>query len=76
MSDWQPIDTAPRDGTRVLLWCEDGVGAVIGIWYAFKSNLLPPYWATTRGLLHGSAHDREYQPTHWQPLPPAPSEEA
>lgn len=24
MTDWQPIETAPRDGTEIVVWC-DGV---------------------------------------------------
>ena len=30
MVDWQPIETAPKDGTRILLWDTDE--AVIAKW--------------------------------------------
>ncbi len=56
---WQPIATAPRDGTRVLLWA--GGLATAGVFD--RDEWITDYWG------------REYhQPTHWQPLPPAPSE--
>ncbi len=40
--NWQPIDTAPKDGTRVLLW--DGVTAVIGHWQDGTENGWPTGW--------------------------------
>lgn len=30
--DWQPIDTAPRDGTQLLLWFDDGGPANVCWW--------------------------------------------
>lgn len=59
---WQPIETAPRDGTRVLLYREEwDHPEIIGWWAAayqcFRSWPGEP-WA---------------QPTHWRPLPPPPA---
>jgi hypothetical protein len=55
---WQPIETAPRDGTRVLLYFESRwtLGGTF--------NDLSNDW-----LIDG---DHEEPPTHWMPLPPAP----
>jgi hypothetical protein len=66
---WRPIETAPKDGTKVLLrfeppfndQLEDGIvtGTCTGDrWW------LSSIWAST------TAHKT---PTHWQPLPPAPA---
>ncbi|MDW9726351.1 hypothetical protein GOB91_29325 [Sinorhizobium meliloti] len=70
---WQPIETAPKDGTTILAFCQDGEGddaepmrqAVLK-WdgNAGDSGLWVGYY---RGLrYHGD-------PTHWQPLPPKPA---
>ncbi len=66
---WQPIATAPRDGTRVLLWC--GTYATVGQFddMAFRKR---PLWLTEYWL--SAEQDRKHQPTHWQALPPSPSE--
>ena len=65
LGGWQPIETAPKDGARVLLW-------------------VPPYGPSTGHFdVHASAPmwrchsvlNREAQPTHWMPLPPAPTQE-
>lgn len=57
--DWQPIETAPRDGQRVLLWSSQWTAPACGIWgNAWTVGYdLPPYL---------------YEPTHWMPLPPPP----
>lgn len=57
----RPIETAPRDGTRVLAysgyWC-------IVLWeegYQIDGWVFLPGWHTTDGFL--------ISPTHWLPLP-------
>jgi hypothetical protein len=60
---WQPIETAPKDGTYLLLASGENVttGRCIedGRW--FETNSDPTdYW------------DGELQPTHWRPLPDPP----
>ena len=75
-SDWQPIETAPKD-RRILLGFSrpvfTGVSAIFGKWetdeYAKKPN---PYWAHDLGQLTGVIGMRNNQPTHWMPLPEPP----
>jgi hypothetical protein len=67
---WQPIETAPKDHSLILLsgLDEDGVKVVdMGHWESFS------WW-------HGEHSDPEWswtyenQPTHWMPLPEPPCE--
>ena len=61
MSEWQPIETAPKDGGEVLLW-QEGWGVIRG-WYSGDDK-------TWYGP---GAHDSEpCRPTHWMPLPRPP----
>lgn len=73
MSEWQPIETAPRDGTEILGWCE--IGVVVVSWNEQRFHKNPkPYWDSNRQSVTWM---REYcQPTHWQPLPQPPKETA
>ena len=59
---WQPIETAPKDGTEVLL------GHANSIWldYWTMANELDGFWA-----MCDQWEDPEV-PTHWMPLPAAP----
>ena len=67
MSKWQPIETAPRDRTRVLVWLPD-FNEVKVAWYSTSTSLWPS--------------DEEYNedgegcnvglPTHWMHLPEPP----
>jgi hypothetical protein len=46
MTDWKPIETAPKDGSSVLLWARPSAypheltsfSAVVGYWYKFLSR--------------------------------------
>jgi hypothetical protein len=73
---WQPIETAPRDGTYVLLWCvphsESKMGsAFAATWESDDDELDYSDW------LIPLAEDKEggwgngvlrWEPTHWRPL--------
>ena len=61
MSEWQPIETAPRDGKLIVVYTK----GIIDI--AFWNGPLE-YWATF-------AFYQSKRPTHWMPLPEPPEEE-
>lgn len=55
---WQPIDTAPKDETLVLLWADEKV--FMGSWNSYARDWLEPI-----GI-------KWLSPTHWMPLPAGP----
>lgn len=56
-SGWQPIETAPRDGTPILTWGPEFMMPCAN------------YWSVHRGI--GSWY--EYgDPTHWMAMPEPP----
>lgn len=64
-ASWQPIETAPRDGTAILL----------GFWYQGRFAQYQAFW----GPLGWMVDSRQYHPKHfqewfrvWHPLPAAP----
>lgn len=70
--NWQPIETAPKDGSYVLLLL-GGKFVSVGSWDLQKHHSKPnSFWASERGLLFGKTWDRANQPTHWMPLPAPP----
>jgi hypothetical protein len=65
---WQPIESAPRDGTRILGWNKwDGV--LVYEPYRYGSNGQFEGWRSP--LDHEDTFDF---PTHWQPLPSTPTQ--
>ncbi len=58
---WKPIETAPKDGTRVLVWHQNWFAASTAQWYG-------DWW----GLVY-EVGPFAYQPTHWMPLPAPPT---
>lgn len=63
---WQSIETAPKDGSSVLLWTRDGICE--GSWY--RTTWRPDCCDTTYDM---AAAVLFCQPTHWMPLPPPPA---
>lgn len=63
MTSWQPIETAPRDGRRLLLWDPSRDMPIFGCWAVEWDGWKE--WAFDWKLP---------QPTHWIPVPPAPKE--
>ena len=61
--DWQPIDTAPSDGTAVLLYHPSWDMLHVGVHYLETGK-----WQQPCGDLMPT-------PTHWMVLPPPPRAE-
>ena len=61
---WMPIETAPKDGTRILGFepIENGIAIVH---FAHRDRWYPSDEA--------ERYDGCFSPSHWMPLPPAPS---
>lgn len=74
---WQPISTAPKDGTDIFLfgWCLD--------WTKDNSKraefqvMTIGFWNDHIGGFQSERDDTAdyFEPTHWMPLPPPPVEE-
>lgn len=84
MSEWQPISTAPRDGTYILV---ARVGEDIGVapieivewcsmerfhWENVEGDLYRKVFDAPEELWNGNGH----RATHWMPLPPPPTNPA
>jgi hypothetical protein len=71
MTDWQPIETAPRDGMEI-----------IGVMKSYHPSYGIPFSPTLTWFLGDKwrYYDRVleevdwYEPTHWRPLPQPPKE--
>lgn len=63
-SAWQQIETAPRDGTRVLVFGYDDPRWQLGPIVARTLDRFDGWYS-----LPGKHH---VKPTHWMPLPPSP----
>jgi hypothetical protein len=76
MSEWQPIETVPKDGTRILVYFgsmgvrevfwSDAHDADFKLW-CVDDNKHGPYY------LRGWSETGERAPTHWMPLPEPPN---
>ena len=64
-TNWKTIESAPRDGTDILVFCpaRSGVGPYQEISYFGYRN-----WEDRQG--------NDLSPTHWQSLPMSPGEKS
>ncbi len=82
MNEWQPIDTAPRDGTTVLLWLRERRNSGgkrtdmpivddyrVGLYVVHSKNLPNGGW---RFINNGYCYAQDDSFTHWMPLPAPP----
>jgi len=77
ITGWQPIETAPKDGTEVVLYNgKVGNGAFVEVTYGIceedgdeKAFSFCNDWS---GLDHYFTPPCAPQPTHWMPLPTPP----
>jgi hypothetical protein len=68
---WQPIATAPRDGTMILLAWFDDDRVVIGCWRQFKTKSARSGWiGSSNSGAWGLVNGRD--PSHWRALPEPP----
>lgn len=68
MSEWQPIETAPRDGTEILVCCTYSLGGDEWETSTWVDYCQPPYeWPVFKNRI-----DIPCWPMHWMPLPEAP----
>jgi len=63
---WQTIDSAPKDGTHILVFCADS-GCMAVAYYQHNE------WDVT--CYGGWESEPSVYPTHWQPLPQQPQAE-
>ncbi len=66
MSAWQPIETAPKDGTP--MWLSDGFFMRVGHW---SEGRWADYFLPASGR-----RDILFLPTYWQPVPLSPQQQA
>lgn len=68
--EWQPIETAPKDGTDILAY---GRAEYDGTLYAKGRHVC--WWEgdAITGFWSGRDATCDYRVTHWMPLPPPPA---
>jgi hypothetical protein len=78
--NWEPIETAPKDGTKILLVQDETVG--VGRWEDTSCEVRELVEDTGKRQVYEwvlkvsgyweAENDGLYSPTHWMPLPTPP----
>lgn len=76
MTEWQPIETAPRDGTKIALLIPYKPHPEVdaGYWEPLEDSddpWIPDWGKRDGGCFRFTGDDGAYdiQPTHWMPIP-------
>jgi hypothetical protein len=67
---WQPIETAPKDGTEILIVRAEEDSAAYRVAYWDEDGDVPYMWHVSDAV-DGFNHHKDL-PTHWMPLPDSP----
>lgn len=81
--EWQLIETAPKDGTEIFVFCYDGIFKAV---YLTEKDLeevdSEDYENLSTGFYEKTLYNNLYDeyfyylnPTHWMPLPKPPQQE-
>lgn len=71
-NEWQPIETAPKDGTWILLYKEQELSGIVQV-DEWCPSIQTVKWAYDRWC-ECSGYSAFATPTHWMPLPKPPTE--
>ena len=73
---WKPIESAPKDGTHILLWEQWGTDPFVGWWCMGSWSASHEHVDAEGGWDGAVVVDRiECPVTHWMPLPEPPQEQ-
>jgi len=67
MSEWQPIETAPRDGRDIQVYCKDTGEQFVAFWFSPRDCWCYAKWRDGGIVV--------CKPTHWMPLPEPPEDD-
>ena len=75
MSEWQPISTAPKDGTPVLVFSpyedrNEPTNVVVAKYEIYGPD--NEWWVYCEAVLADISGQIDPEPTHWMPLPSPP----
>jgi hypothetical protein len=72
MTEWQPIDTAPKDGTRILAYWADSDEHTIIEWFEYNEINISGTWCQRQSGLGSDCGYEDAAFSHWCPLPAPP----
>lgn len=83
MDKWQPIETAPKDGTEIIVGMDMATVWVVHVafWVQVDEDMKlmgdwsdsdTGWWSYIRGSVTQEKLEGIYEPTHWMPLPKPP----
>ncbi len=73
MSEWQPIETAPRDGTKVILYIRS-LGINMGSYDVYETRRNGKVGYHSEGWRADISFVGDIKPLYWMPLPEPPAE--
>lgn len=72
MSDWQPIETAPKDGTWFWAFYQKRFAECLQDQWKVAKWVGQNNYGDWIGFMDAADHEEFNQPTHWMPLPLPP----